>query len=138
MQNSNFQVADASLSQPENTVLRDVLASDMELKLKHSQGVRQLHKPSPSIRVLAPGVCFSEPQQCACSVCLDCKTTSPTTFYLSIRVYCFSSHDILALLERAENGGKNLALHLYRLVCAHNHLTRGAEALGKAPNVYVP
>lgn len=33
MQNSNFQVADASLSQLENTVLRDVLASDMELKL---------------------------------------------------------------------------------------------------------
>lgn len=33
MQNSNFQVADASLSQSENVVLRDVLASDTELKL---------------------------------------------------------------------------------------------------------
>lgn len=102
MQNSNFQVADASLSQLENTVLRDVPASDMELKLKHPQGVRQLPKPSPFIRALTPGACASEPQQCACSVHLVCKTISSTTFYLSNRGYCFSSHDILALLERAE------------------------------------
>lgn len=39
---------------------------------------------------------------------------------------------------KGQSGGKNLALHLYKLVCAHNHLTQGAETLGKAPNVYVP
>lgn len=62
MQNSSFQEVDASLSQSENTALRDVLASDMELKSYHPQGVRQLHKPSPFICVLPP-VCASEPQQ---------------------------------------------------------------------------
>lgn len=31
-----------------------------------------------------------------------------------------------------------MALHLCKLACAHNHLTQGAETLGKVPNVYMP
>lgn len=102
MQNSNDKVAAAFLSQSEKAALWGGFASNMELKSEHSRGAEQLHHPHSFIHILAPGGCGSEPQQCACGMQLARKTISSTTFYLSNGAFCFSSHDILALLERAE------------------------------------
>lgn len=83
-------------------MLWDGFASNTEPKSEHPQGAGQLHKPGSFVYILAPGGCSTEPQRGACGVHLACKTVSSTTFYLSNGAFFFSSHDILALLERAE------------------------------------
>jgi len=135
VQNSNFKVAAAFLSQSENAALWDRFASNTELKSEHPWGAGQLHKPSSFIYILAPDGCGSKPQLVACTwlarpyhpLHFNCQTehfaSLPMAFYL-----CW----------KGQSCGKNLALHLYKLMCAHNHLIQGAETLGKASNVYRP
>lgn len=105
----------------DGAALRDGLDSNIEPKLEHHQGVSSCTDLALSFPAL--GGCGSQPLQCACRAHLACRAVSSMTFHLSNSTFCFSPHDILVLLERAERWQEHGSSPLKAGICSITWLT---------------